>query len=159
MSPFPLWPYTRSSQWGVADQGDGESHRSHGAAFNLRTFIQVRGLQYIYNSTLEPFSPEAGPSRTRSSHAAAPRSPPEALCGGISKVNFQQTLSSFCDKCPQNGSKTAPTAPRPHLGYPHIGSSVGFSSPTRCPTRVSLTPDYVRDQFASQKIVNLIVFR
>ena len=32
--------------------------------------------------------------------------PPEALCGGISKVNFQETLSSFGDKCPQNGSKT-----------------------------------------------------
>ena len=31
--------------------------------------------------------------------------PPEALCGGISKVNFQETLSSFGDKCPQNGSK------------------------------------------------------
>ena len=50
--------------------------------------------------------------------------PPEALCGGISKVNFQETLSSFGDKCPQNGSKTAPTAPRPHLGYPHIGPFV-----------------------------------
>ena len=55
--------------------------------------------------------------------------PPEALCGGISKVNFQETLSSFGDKCPQNGSKTAPTAPRPHLGYPHIGPFVECQAP------------------------------
>jgi len=52
------------------------------------------------------------------------RGPPKALGGGISKVNFQETLSIFGDKCPQNGSKTAPTAPRPHLGCPHEGSRV-----------------------------------
>ena len=50
--------------------------------------------------------------------------PPKVLRGGISKVNFQETLSIFGDKCPQNGSKTAPTAPRPHLGYPYIGPFV-----------------------------------
>ena len=52
--------------------------------------------------------------------------PPKVLRGGISKVNFQETLSICGDKCPQNGSKTAPTAPRPHLGYPHIGPFVGY---------------------------------
>ena len=50
--------------------------------------------------------------------------PPEALCGGISKVNFQETLSSFGDKCPQNGSKNGLRAPRTGLGCPHIGPSV-----------------------------------
>ena len=50
--------------------------------------------------------------------------PPEALCGGISKVNFQETLSSFGDKCPQNGSKNEEMAPRTRTGYPHIGPSV-----------------------------------
>ena len=55
------------------------------------------------------------------------RYPPKVLRGGISKVKFQETLSSFGDKCLQNGSKTAPTAPRPHLGCPHEGSRVGFA--------------------------------
>ena len=51
--------------------------------------------------------------------------PPEALCGGISKVNFQETLSSFGDKCPQNGSKNGLRAPRTGMACPHIGPSVG----------------------------------
>ena len=42
--------------------------------------------------------------------------PPEALCGGISKVNFQETLSSFGDKCPQNGSKNGHGMP-PHRAF------------------------------------------
>jgi hypothetical protein len=50
--------------------------------------------------------------------------PPEALCGGISKINFQETLSSFGDKCPQNGSKNGLRAPRTGMGCPHIGPSV-----------------------------------
>ena len=62
-----------------------------------------------------------------------PQGPRKALRGGISKVNFRETLSIFGDKCPQNGSKTAPTAPRPHLGYPHIRPFVGPASPrSRC---------------------------
>ena len=67
--------------------------------------------------------------------AASPEVPPKALGGGISKVNFQETLSIFGDKCPQNGSKTAPTAPSPHLGCPHEGSRVvyHFLSPTYHP--------------------------
>ena len=43
-------------------------------------------------------------------------SPPEALCGGISKANFQETLSSFGDKCPQNGSKNGHGMP-PHRAF------------------------------------------
>jgi len=50
--------------------------------------------------------------------------PPEALCGGISKVNFQETLSSFGDKCQQNGSKNEQRAPRTSMGCPHVGPSV-----------------------------------
>ena len=55
--------------------------------------------------------------------------PPEALCGGISKVICLETLSSFGDKCPQNGSKHGLRAPRTGMGCPHIGPSVDkFSS-------------------------------
>ena len=50
--------------------------------------------------------------------------PPEALRGGISKVNFQGTLSSFGDKCPRNGSKNEQRAPRTSMGCPHIGPFV-----------------------------------
>ena len=53
---------------------------------------------------------------------------PETFCGGISKVNFQETLSSFGDKCPQNGSKNGLRAPRTGMGCPHIGPSVDDSS-------------------------------
>ena len=52
--------------------------------------------------------------------------PPEALCGGIPKVNFKETLSSFGDKCPQNGSKNGLRAPRTGMGYPYIGPFVGY---------------------------------
>ena len=68
--------------------------------------------------------------------------PPKVLRGGISKVNLQETLSIFGDKCPRNGSKTAPTAPRPHLGYPHIGPFVACNTvqPNRLQqTRLSLS--------------------
>ena len=50
--------------------------------------------------------------------------PREALRGGISKVNFQETLSNFGDKCPQNGSKNDPMAPRTTLECPNEGPSV-----------------------------------
>jgi hypothetical protein len=53
-----------------------------------------------------------------------PSKPPEALCGGISKVNFQETLSIFGDEYPQNGSKNEQRAPRTSMGCPHIGSFV-----------------------------------
>ena len=43
---------------------------------------------------------------------------------GYLKSQFSRDLVNFGDKCPQNGSKTAPTAPRPHLGCPHEGSRV-----------------------------------
>ena len=52
------------------------------------------------------------------------RHPPKALWGGYLKSQFSTDLVIFGDTCPQNGSKTAPTAPRPHLGCPHKGPSV-----------------------------------
>ena len=54
----------------------------------------------------------------------AKHQPRRALRGGISKVNFEQSLSSFGNTCPQNGSKNEPRAPRTSLGYPHIGPFV-----------------------------------
>ena len=53
-----------------------------------------------------------------------PEGPRKALRGGISKVNCQETLSIFGDKCPQNGSKNDPMAPRTTLECPHEGPSV-----------------------------------
>ena len=69
--------------------------------------------------------------------------PPEALCGGISKVNFQETLSSFGDKCPQNGSKNEQRALRTSMGCPHIGPFVDppLGRALRGePTNLDLTP-------------------
>ena len=43
---------------------------------------------------------------------------------GYLKVNFQETLSFFGDKCPQNGSKNDPMVPRTTLGCPHEGPRV-----------------------------------
>ena len=60
----------------------------------------------------------------RVAHFASPR---KALRGGISKVNFQKTLSSSGDKSPQNGSKNDPMAPRLTLECPHEGLSVAHS--------------------------------
>jgi hypothetical protein len=45
--------------------------------------------------------------------AYQPRMPRKAL--RISNVNFRETLSMFGDKCPQNGSKNNPMAPRTTL--------------------------------------------
>jgi len=56
--------------------------------------------------------------------ALAIAKPPKALRGGISKVNFQETLSIFGDTFPQNGSKNGEMAPRTGTGYPHIGPFV-----------------------------------
>ena len=50
--------------------------------------------------------------------------PRNALHGGSSKVNFQETLLISGDKCPQNGSKNDPMAPRTTLECPHEGPSV-----------------------------------
>ena len=80
-------------------------------------------------------------SKTHPFHELRPRGPPKALRGGISKVNFQWTLSIFGDKCPQNGSKNEQRAPRTSMGCPHIGVCVGRSRhlaadgpvPTRAP--------------------------
>ena len=83
--------------------------------------------------------------RVRSGGGVHHDEPPKVLRGGISKVNFQETLSSFGDKCPKNGSKTAPTAPRPHLGYPHIGPFVDM--PRMYGVRLSWTSLRWRDLF------------
>ena len=50
--------------------------------------------------------------------------PRRALRGGISKVNFEQRLSTFGNKCPQNGSKNGSMAPSTGMGCPHIGPFV-----------------------------------
>ena len=68
--------------------------------------------------------------------------PPKVLRGGISKVNFQETLSIFGDKCPQNGSKTAPGIP-PHRAFcgdlEVIGGRCSFSTSCRLsPFRTAL---------------------
>jgi hypothetical protein len=55
--------------------------------------------------------------------------PRRALRGGISKVNFEQSLSTFGNTCPQNGSKNEPRAPRTSLGCPHIRPFVGEGQP------------------------------
>ena len=47
--------------------------------------------------------------------AARRAMPPKALRGGISKVNFEQSLSTFGNTCPQNGSKNEPMGPRTSL--------------------------------------------
>ena len=63
-----------------------------------------------------------GSERNRSSGCtgiACCTHPRKALRGGISKVNFQETLSIFGDEYPQNGSKNEPRAPRTSLGCPH----------------------------------------
>ena len=67
--------------------------------------------------------------------------PRKALGGGISKVNFQETLSIFGDKCPQNGSKNEQRAPRTSMGCPHIGPSVGpLAEPARVGTSTVTGP-------------------
>ena len=40
------------------------------------------------------------------------------------KSHFWKILSSFDDKCPQNGSKNGLRAPRTGMGCPYIGPSV-----------------------------------
>ena len=40
------------------------------------------------------------------------------------KSQFFEILTTFGDKCPQNGSKNEQTAPRTNTGYPHIGPFV-----------------------------------
>ena len=52
------------------------------------------------------------------------RSPCKALRGGISKVYLEENLSTFGNKCPQNGSKNEPRAPRTSMGCPHEGPRV-----------------------------------
>ena len=44
---------------------------------------------------------------------------------GYLKVNFSETLSTFGDKRPRNGSKNGEMAPRTGTGCPHIGPFVG----------------------------------
>ena len=68
--------------------------------------------------------------------AGAPRARPRrALRGGISKVNFEQSLSTFGNTCPQNGSKNEPRAPRTSLGYPHRGPFVDAALHPGSPSR------------------------
>ena len=74
-------------------------------------------------SNVGPVSVQPRPSgegRLESFHSE----PRKALCGGISEVNFQETLSGFGDDCPQNGPKNDPMAPRTTLEWPHDGPSL-----------------------------------
>jgi len=43
---------------------------------------------------------------------------------GVFKVLFKEMLSTFGNKCPQNGSKNEPRAPRTCMGCPHEGPQV-----------------------------------
>jgi len=50
--------------------------------------------------------------------------PTQGPSWGYSKVNFQETSSIFGDKCPRDGSKNDPMAPRTTLECPHEGPPV-----------------------------------
>ena len=56
-------------------------------------------------------------ARKLSTHHARPFEP-------SIKSHFLKSFSTSGDNCPQTGSKTAPRAPRPHLGCPHEWPSV-----------------------------------
>ena len=75
--------------------------------------------------------------------------PRKALRGGISKVNFQETLSILGDKCPRNGSKNDPMAPRTTLECPHEGPSVsiGFSKRVRLHEKLPHLDFYAPSKF------------
>ena len=64
------------------------------------------------------------PLRVRTCQHRESSLPRRALRGGISNVNFEHSLSTFGNKCPQNGSKNEPRAPRTSLGCPQEGPSV-----------------------------------
>ena len=57
-------------------------------------------------------------------------SPTQGPSWGYLKVIFSETLSFFGDKCPQNGSKNEPMAPRTNLECPHIGVCVDLAITT-----------------------------
>ena len=86
-----------------------------------RARVRTRRVRRIFQST--PIQvPHSGPRRgCWPDHDGVPR---RALRGGISKVNFEQSLPTFGNTCPQNGSNNEPRAPRTSLGYPHIGPFV-----------------------------------
>ena len=65
----------------------------------------------------------------RSTHTPPlPRNgPTQGPSWGYLKVNFSETLSTFGDKCPRNGSNNGSTAPSTGLGYPHIGPFVEYA--------------------------------
>ena len=46
---------------------------------------------------------------------------------GYLKVNCSETLSTFGNKRPRNGSKNEEMAPRTRTGYPHIGLCVAYT--------------------------------
>ena len=102
----------------------------HAAPYTLRTaHYTLHPTPYTLHPTPNtqhsiPYTPHPtwpSPRRARRARFALPR---KALRGGIAKVKFQELALNFGDKCPQNGSKNAPMAPRPHLGCPHEGSRV-----------------------------------
>ena len=54
----------------------------------------------------------------------------QGLSWGYLKSKFQETLSIFGDKCPCNGSKNDPTAPKTTLECPHEGPFVALGRST-----------------------------
>ena len=116
--------------FGFGSRGSGFGFRVSGSGLRVyalegvdegggRHAVEVRqkALPHTHNRRQETgvLSPNNQRQR-RTSHAPKPR---KALRGGISKVNCQETLSTFGDKCPQNGSKNDPMAPRTTLECPH----------------------------------------
>jgi len=81
--------------------------------------MQVQGLRAEGSGFVETEGPGRGPPHSIDGVST------QGPSWGYLKVIFSETLSTFGDKCPQNGSKNGSTAPRTGLGYPHIGPFVG----------------------------------
>ena len=81
------------------------------------------------------------------------RTPRKTLGRGISKVNFQETLSIFGDQYPQNDSKNDPMAPRATLECPHEGPSVA-----RCPllSLQVLRPEWITQATRSELFASVL---
>ena len=70
-------------------------------------------------SSYWPRGADGSPRRVRGLvHHARP------FVGVLQMSNSKSLRLTSGDKCPQNGSKNAPMAPRPHLGCSHEGSRV-----------------------------------
>jgi len=95
------------------------------------------GPKWVENSMPNPQEPPCVPmvlptvGSLDSPISGYPRNPCVVSCGDHArafdtsiKSHFRKILSTFGNKCPQNGSKNEQTAPRTSMGYPHEGPSV-----------------------------------